>query len=163
MGATVSKTFKESAVSAVASGSDARTAPDDAAAWGLDPRLLTALTAAGLSRFFPIQAAVIPHVLSTEREHDTSCGDICISAPTGSGKTIAYAVPIVQVRVFHTLAYEFVMAFFVASSYNSFFGNITKTSNLFYSDCSSQGIEEPRTLSCAHTSRDCALLFDIAV
>ena len=111
MGATVSKTFKASSVIAVTSGSDARTAADDAAAWGLDPRLLTALTAAGLSRFFPIQAAVIPHVLSTERELDTSCGDICISAPTGSGKTIAYAVPIVQVRVFLLLAYEFVIAF----------------------------------------------------
>ena len=75
-------------------------AADQAKAWGLHPSLQAAVASAGLTRFFPIQAAVIPEVLRAERTGDKTFGDVCISAPTGSGKTLAYALPIIQVRAF---------------------------------------------------------------
>ena len=72
---------------------------EQASAWGLDAKLVDALRAAGHSRFFPIQSAVIPEVLRAERVFDKTFGDVCISAPTGSGKTLAYVLPVVQVRI----------------------------------------------------------------
>ncbi len=69
-----------------------------ATAWRLDARLVTAVQNSGLKRFFPIQMDVIPAVLAAERGESPVYGDICVSAPTGSGKTIAYSLPIVQVR-----------------------------------------------------------------
>ena len=72
--------------------------PSVAAAWGLDPRVVTALQRSGLKRFFPIQLDVVPAILAAERSACSAFGDVCVSAPTGSGKTIAYALPIVQVR-----------------------------------------------------------------
>lgn len=46
----------------------------------------------GINSLFPIQAEVIPHIL-----RGTIHGrDICVSAPTGSGKTLIYAIPIIN-------------------------------------------------------------------
>lgn len=48
-----------------------------------------------------VQTAVLPLLLSNGRAlyapFDPPC-DLCVSAPTGSGKTLSYVVPIVEVR-----------------------------------------------------------------
>ena len=51
-----------------------------------------------LISFIPVQAAILPHLLSLEllpSFYDT-LHDYLISAPTGSGKTLAYAIPIIE-------------------------------------------------------------------
>ncbi|CAH9144664.1 unnamed protein product [Cuscuta epithymum] len=58
----------------------------------LDPRLEAALKKMGITSLFPSQVAAWQETIgpgSFER-------DLCINSPTGSGKTIAYALPIVQ-------------------------------------------------------------------
>ncbi|KFQ16779.1 ATP-dependent RNA helicase DDX51, partial [Merops nubicus] len=70
---------------------------------GIHPRLLKKLQINGIESFFPVQAEVIPALL-----HSAADGylvgrggyrpkDICVSAPTGSGKTLSFVIPIVQV------------------------------------------------------------------
>ena len=57
----------------------------------------------GIESFFPVQAEVIPAVLqSASNGYLMGQGgyrpkDICVSAPTGSGKTLSFVIPIVQV------------------------------------------------------------------
>ncbi|OMO65756.1 hypothetical protein COLO4_31019 [Corchorus olitorius] len=58
----------------------------------LDPRLEAALEKMGISSLFPVQVAVWQETVGPgafER-------DLCINSPTGSGKTLSYALPIVQ-------------------------------------------------------------------
>ena len=55
---------------------------------GLDPRLVEALTALGYEAPTPIQQATIPRVLAG--------GDVIGQAQTGTGKTAAFALPILQ-------------------------------------------------------------------
>mmetsp|Transcript_48623 Transcript_48623/g.126142 ORF Transcript_48623/g.126142 Transcript_48623/m.126142 type:complete len:336 (-) Transcript_48623:695-1702(-) len=51
--------------------------------------LIQKLEAMKVKGLFPIQAASIPLLLSGDH-------DVCLSAPTGSGKTLCYALPIVE-------------------------------------------------------------------
>ncbi|KAL8278607.1 hypothetical protein RQP46_008899 [Phenoliferia psychrophenolica] len=55
----------------------------------LHPLLLRALSQLAFPKPTPIQSALIPHALSSSR-------DILARARTGSGKTLSYAIPIVQ-------------------------------------------------------------------
>lgn len=58
----------------------------------LHPRLKEALEKMGISSLFPVQVAVWHETIGPggfER-------DICVNSPTGSGKTLSYALPIVQ-------------------------------------------------------------------
>ena len=64
------------------------TAPVAFAALALDPRLLEGTRDLGFSETRPIQSAVIPLALAGE--------DLIATAETGSGKTVAFAVPILQ-------------------------------------------------------------------
>ncbi|KAM9281347.1 ATP-dependent RNA helicase DDX51 [Morus bassanus] len=70
---------------------------------GIHPRLLKKLQMNGIESFFPVQAEVIPAVLqSAANGYLMGQGgyrpkDICVSAPTGSGKTLSFVIPIVQV------------------------------------------------------------------
>lgn len=57
---------------------------------GVPPELVAVLTARGITEPFPIQTAVIPDGLAGR--------DVCGRAPTGSGKTFAFGLPLV-VRV----------------------------------------------------------------
>ncbi|OQS04504.1 DEAD/DEAH box RNA helicase [Thraustotheca clavata] len=57
----------------------------------LDPELCKNLEATGIYSFFPIQHITIPKILATGYTKD-----LCINAPTGSGKTMVYCLPIVQ-------------------------------------------------------------------
>ncbi|CAN8074156.1 unnamed protein product [Agarophyton chilense] len=55
---------------------------------GLDPRLERAIERMKWAKPTPIQAAVVPAALHGR--------DVLVSSPTGSGKTAAYAIPVVQ-------------------------------------------------------------------
>lgn len=54
----------------------------------LDARLKSVLVSQGLTSLFPVQSAVL---CSSYLKRD-----LCVAAPTGSGKTLGYALPIVQ-------------------------------------------------------------------
>jgi ATP-dependent RNA helicase DDX51/DBP6 len=59
------------------------------------------LDAIGIQSWFAVQTAIIPKLLEHPSAYDLypdkPPGDICVSAPTGSGKTLSYVVPIVEV------------------------------------------------------------------
>lgn len=55
---------------------------------GLSPPVLNCINKQGFSIMTPIQAAVIPLVLS--------CKDVVAEAVTGSGKTLAFTVPLLE-------------------------------------------------------------------
>ena len=61
---------------------------DGFAALGLDPRLLRTIAALGYEEPTPVQAAAIPPLLAGR--------DLLAEAPTGTGKTAAFALPILQ-------------------------------------------------------------------
>jgi ATP-dependent RNA helicase DDX51/DBP6 len=68
-----------------------------AAEWKLDPLLLERLRKNGVTHMFPIQLRVIPDILTAERKHHMmSRRDICVSAPTGSGKTLVFVIGVLQ-------------------------------------------------------------------
>ncbi|CAF0757410.1 unnamed protein product [Adineta ricciae] len=46
---------------------------------------------------FPVQSQVIPYLIEQNRSHSPlPPSDICVSSPTGSGKTLTYVIPLVQ-------------------------------------------------------------------
>jgi superfamily II DNA/RNA helicase len=55
---------------------------------GLNPTLVAGLAARGITDAFDIQALTIPPALAGR--------DVCGKAPTGSGKTIAFGIPVVE-------------------------------------------------------------------
>ena len=59
------------------------------AALGVDPRLVDALDAAGITNPFPIQALTIPDAVTGR--------DVCGKAKTGSGKTLAFGLPLLAI------------------------------------------------------------------
>src|SRR6185503_7546087 len=68
--------------------SSAATRQDGFAALGLDPRILEALTALGYEEPTPIQEHAIPPLVAGR--------DLLGQAATGTGKTAAFALPILQ-------------------------------------------------------------------
>ena len=71
----------------------------DAHEWGIHPSIVSALEANGISNFFPIQRRAIPLVLRGDSRVSGLHEDVCVSAPTGSGKTLVYAAATVQARI----------------------------------------------------------------
>ena len=73
---------------------------DDAIWAALEPRLRERTKAAGIESFFPMQRAVLPATLCAARCRDydekETLEDICVAAPTGSGKTLIYALTLLQ-------------------------------------------------------------------
>jgi ATP-dependent RNA helicase DDX51/DBP6 len=64
--------------------------------WNLQPFLIRNLERDGHKYFFPIQALVIPDVIASERHAHVRNRDICVSAPTGSGKTLSFVLPVLN-------------------------------------------------------------------
>jgi ATP-dependent RNA helicase DDX51/DBP6 len=71
--------------------------------WGLDEHFAQNLLADGIDGFFPVQRAVIPPLLRNCARSCVFPRDMCVSAPTGSGKTIAYALPVLQALKYRTV------------------------------------------------------------
>ncbi|CAM9639462.1 unnamed protein product [Ectocarpus sp. 4 AP-2014] len=67
--------------------------------WGLDPRLTEILRREGVKHFFPIQVRVVPDIVATERHSHVQSRDICVSAPTGSGKTLVFVLGVLQALI----------------------------------------------------------------
>ena len=71
-----------------------------AAEWGLLPiitkNLMDDSSKQPITDFFPVQMDVIPILLRQNHHKYLEPRDLCVSAPTGSGKTIAFAVPIIH-------------------------------------------------------------------
>lgn len=59
----------------------------------LDSAVVSKLEKHGYSEATPVQATVIPLLLDEKHHHR---GDLCVSASTGSGKTLSYVLPINQ-------------------------------------------------------------------
>lgn len=59
----------------------------------IDPHLEKNLHQKGYSHALAVQTGVLPLLLPTIAQHP---GDLCVSAATGSGKTLSYVLPIVQ-------------------------------------------------------------------
>jgi len=72
--------------------------PIDEAArgWKMAAFLVENLKRQGFEHFFPIQALAIPDVLASERHAHVRARDVCVTAPTGSGKTLSYVLPILN-------------------------------------------------------------------
>ena len=49
-----------------------------------------------LEKLFPVQKQVIPIILDSNGGQSIYPNDICVTAPTGSGKTLTYVLPIIQ-------------------------------------------------------------------
>ena len=64
--------------------------------WKLAPFLVDNLEKDEYNTFFPIQALVIPDVIASERHAHIRNRDICVSAPTGSGKTLSFVLPVLN-------------------------------------------------------------------
>jgi superfamily II DNA/RNA helicase len=56
--------------------------------WGIKPEIVEALSARGIVEPVPVQAGAIPALLDGE--------DVVIEAPTGSGKSLAFLLPLVE-------------------------------------------------------------------
>ena len=67
-----------------------------AVAWDLAPFLIENLKQDGYKNFFPIQSLVVPDVIASERHSHIRARDICVAAPTGSGKTLGFVLPVLN-------------------------------------------------------------------
>ncbi|KAI4122455.1 MAG: hypothetical protein LQ347_006493 [Umbilicaria vellea] len=59
----------------------------------ISPNVLASLEKKGYSKAFAVQSAVLPLLLPGPTQDP---GDVCISASTGSGKTLSYVLPMVE-------------------------------------------------------------------
>jgi ATP-dependent RNA helicase DDX51/DBP6 len=67
----------------------------------ISPAMKAKLAKMNITSWFAVQTAVIPLLMSKPQSRslypNPPLADLCVSAPTGSGKTLSYAVPIVEV------------------------------------------------------------------
>ncbi|KAJ9616584.1 ATP-dependent RNA helicase dbp6 [Cladophialophora chaetospira] len=64
----------------------------DFTSFGLSEVLMKNLRKKGLARPLPVQETVLPLLLDGPARH---AGDLCVSAATGSGKTLSYVLPVI--------------------------------------------------------------------
>ena len=49
-----------------------------------------------IERLFPVQEQIIPIILNKDNSQSIYPNDICVTAPTGSGKTLTFVLPIIE-------------------------------------------------------------------
>lgn len=66
----------------------------------LSEQTLERLREMNVEKFFAVQSAVLPVLLENKKLYTSRQRprDVCVSAPTGSGKTLSYVIPVVEVR-----------------------------------------------------------------
>lgn len=67
--------------------------------WSINSQLIENLTQKNFENFFPVQNEVIPILLKQNAYPCVYPQDICVSAPTGSGKTLSYALPVANILI----------------------------------------------------------------
>jgi superfamily II DNA/RNA helicase len=64
--------------------------------YALDDTLVNNLSSNNIHSFFPVQEMIFPLLFGMQEGECVFKRDICVSAPTGSGKTLSYAIPIIN-------------------------------------------------------------------
>ena len=72
------------------------TLEEEATSWDLDADVVKVLRREGFNHFLPIQRRAIPAIIRTRHQCGTYGPDVCVSAPTGSGKTLVYVIAVIQ-------------------------------------------------------------------
>eukprot|EP01041_Mallomonas_annulata_P012282 gene12282-25833_t len=102
--------------------------------WGLHDILADNLIKDGINSFFPVQRLVLPKLLRSVSSPYIYPRDICVSAPTGSGKTLSYVLPILQSILNqptpHLTALIILPSRELATQVYSVFKNISKGTNI---------------------------------
>ncbi|KAF2148399.1 P-loop containing nucleoside triphosphate hydrolase protein, partial [Myriangium duriaei CBS 260.36] len=63
---------------------------------GINEKSAKHLADKGFAEAFAVQCALIPRLMYNVQHPQARPNDICVSAPTGSGKTLGYALPVVE-------------------------------------------------------------------
>lgn len=129
-----------------------------ASAWDLNGNLVENLKRSGIQEFFPIQQQVIPALLRQNKFAFITPRDICVSAPTGSGKTLSYAVPVINTLMRETIVRLRTLILLpsreLAKQVNDVFVDLLKDTNL--SVClvtGSKPFEEEQYQLCGNVSK----------
>ena len=69
---------------------------DDAKLWSIDSRIVHGLKQNNIKRFFSIQRKSLPYILRGDENRTGKHEDVCVSAPTGSGKTLIFVISTLQ-------------------------------------------------------------------
>ena len=72
------------------------TVEEDAKQWRIDPRIVEGLKKNGVNHFFSIQRKSLPYILRGDEQKTGKHEDVCVSAPTGSGKTLVFVISTLQ-------------------------------------------------------------------
>ena len=67
-----------------------------ALSYGLHSSVARALVAGGITTFFPVQELAVPPIICGSYGEWGLSPDVCVSAPTGSGKTLIYVCVTLQ-------------------------------------------------------------------
>jgi ATP-dependent RNA helicase DDX51/DBP6 len=73
-----------------------QTVEEDAKVWSIDSRIVEGLKQNNIKHFFSIQRKSLPFILRGDENRTGKHEDVCVSAPTGSGKTLIFVISTLQ-------------------------------------------------------------------